>query len=186
MPWRSSPVTDREEQRRLLADDHDELPSMGQRRVQERPTQHGSMAGHQRDHDGAELGTLRLVHRDGVGVREVEQARVRVAHLAPVVEAQQLLLGRVERLDRPEVAVEHAQVVVIAELEHAIARPVQPPTAPRLSPPKRGISFALTRRALWAILAARMTMSAVMPPVPPPPRVGHKRAPVRTGPPVTS
>ncbi len=46
------------------------------------------MAGQQRDYDGRELGALRLVDRDGVGVGQREQAAEGVAQLAAVVERQ--------------------------------------------------------------------------------------------------
>ncbi len=68
------------------------------------------------------------------------QAGVRVVHLTAVVQHQQyLLLDRVDCPHRAQVAVEDAEVVVVLELQHPVARPVGAPAA-------RGLGQALPRR----------------------------------------
>ncbi len=70
-----------ERQRVLLPYQHHQPVGPRERGVEQRPAQQGGGAGHQWQHHGGELGALRRVDGDGVGVGKGEETGVGSAHL---------------------------------------------------------------------------------------------------------
>src|SRR5713101_3309375 len=114
-------VADRDAQRLLLPDQHEQPLAPRYPRVDQVALQQHVVLGSQRDHDCRELRALRLVDRDRVSQRNLVQFPEVVLD-QPLVEAHgDLLLDGINSLDDPDIPVEHVLVVVVLRLDDLVA-----------------------------------------------------------------
>ena len=85
------------------------------------------MLGQDRNHHGGVFGTLGFVDGDRVGVDEFVQFREVVGDLPAVEGNQHLLPLHVDANDPADVAVVDLLVIVVRNLHHLVADPVEPP-----------------------------------------------------------
>ena len=138
MPLGDLVVAHSDGKRPARAYQHDQLPRPGDRGVQDWPGEHHVMRGHHGDHDGPVFASLGLVDADRIGQGQLIRLAPIVAHLAVVDLHAQRLVGDVDRPDPPQVAVKDVEVIVVAQLDHPVARPERAPAEPTLRLAGRG------------------------------------------------
>ena len=103
-----------------LTDQHHLLAGSRERGVQQLAVEHDRVAGVHRNHHGRVLRTLAAMHRDRIRQVERSQRAHRVVHHPPLEVDLEDARGAIDARHRAHVAVEDAQIPVVATLDHAV------------------------------------------------------------------
>ena len=105
--------------------EHDEPLAAGQPRVQEVALKHLKvLRGHGHHNDGV-LASLALVNRYRVGEHQLIELVALIDHRLVVDHDHQPSIDRIDPLDGPRISIEHAAIIVVADLHHPITDPIE-------------------------------------------------------------